>query len=137
MFAAEDADEVADFDYLLRVETGSRLVKDYCLRVCDKRLRYADALLVTLRKVADDPFVYVGDAGDFGNLLKMLRAVEGAFSQLLYEIEILLHRHVGIKRGDYGQKADLLAGVDGVVQNVKTVYRDSSGRRGQIARDNV
>jgi hypothetical protein len=51
--AGEAADQLAGFDDLLGVETGSGLVENQDLGVVDNRLRQADALAVAFGELAD------------------------------------------------------------------------------------
>ena len=134
MILAEPRDQIADLDYLLRVETYRRLVEDYHLRIAEHGLRDADPLAVAFGKVLDEPVLHVGDAGlahDEVNLLVDKPLVD-AF-RAGDEIKILVRSHIGVKRRYLRQIADSPLRLYRLVVYIVTVYRDGPFRRGETA----
>ena len=92
------SDEIADLDDLLGVKTDRRLVEDDDLGIAHERARDIYSLAVALGKIADQAVIHVGQFDHLADLLKMLFAIECAALKLVYEVQILVYRHVKIKR---------------------------------------
>ena len=67
--AGQRLEQVADFDDLLRVETGGGLVQDQHVGIVDDRLRQADALPVALGELADQLVPHVADGAALDHLV--------------------------------------------------------------------
>ena len=134
---AQRADQVADLDDLLGVETYRRLVEDDDLGRADESAGDAHALAVALGQVLDDALADVTDAHHLADLTDVGLAGELAALQLVVEAQVLVHRHVQVEGGLLGEVADLLFGVEGISQHVDACHADPSRGGGEVAREDV
>ena len=105
---AEPLDELADFEFLVRVEAVGRLVEDQDFRVVKQRLGEAGAVAVAFGKRVDG---LLGDGAEEAG-------VDGALDGVVFrgaleaadggaEFEETDDRHVIVKRGGFRQVTDL------------------------------
>ena len=137
MILTQGADEVADLDDLLGVQTHRRLVEDDDLGRADECAGDAHALTVALGQVLDDALADVPDAHHLADLTDVGLAGKLAALQLVVEAQVLVHRHVQVEGGLLGEVADLLFGVQGIPQHVDARHADPPRRGGEVAREDV
>ena len=137
MILRERTDQVSHLEDLLRVKTDGRLVEDHDLGISHQSLRDTDALLIALGKVADQSALHVTELDNGHDLVKMRDTLQGTALQLIYEIQILLHCHIGIKRRLLGQIADHALCFDRILSDIHAADRCRTGGSRQKARQNI
>ena len=137
VIGAQVADQVADLDDLLRVQTDGGLVKDQHLGIADESLGDAHSLAVALGQILDHASADVGKLGDLADLGQMLFPVELALLQLVDEVQILVHLHIDVQRRLLGKEADEFLRFVGVFQNIDTAYLRGTGGGGKISREDI
>ena len=123
MLSAEGSDKITNLDDLLRIETYGRLVENKDLGVTNKCLSDTYSLAVALGEILDNSLFNVCKTGNLEDLLKMLFAVELTAFKIVHEAEIFEHRHITVKRGLLGEKADILLYLIGLFGNIHSVFR--------------
>ncbi len=135
---AELADQVADLNDLLGVQTHRRLVQDDDGREPQNGLGQAHPLAVALGQVVNEAALHavqpghVDDALDLGGPL-----VLGDVFQPGAEVQVLRHRHVHIHRRLLRQVADALFGLLRLLQDVVAVDDDFALGGGEITGHHV
>ena len=132
VLAAERVNELADIDDLFGVEPGGGLVEDQHVGAVNQRLRQPDALPVAAREMADDLVPHVPEratlqhgvdaAGDLG---------AGDSLQPRHEVEKLDDFHFGVERRSFGQIADPLLHLEGLLGHVESGDGGLAQRGGQ------
>ena len=138
MRSAQAADQVADLDDLDRIQPHRRFVENDHPRLTQKRLSDADALPVTLRKIADAPAHHVAGTSLLRHLFDLRRQFCAAQAlRFADETQIFQRRLVHVQRRLLWQIADEpLRGVR-FLEHIMAADRDTARRRRQTARHDV
>ena len=113
----------ADFNELVRVETGGGLVEDEDLGVVDEGLRDADTLFEAARQRPDFLVLFRRESGAFHDLIHafpFLFQLEDSGNKL----QELTHIHVVVERVGLGEVADNLMQFLGIFPDVETADSD-------------
>ena len=123
---------------LVGVEAVGRLVEDHDVGVVQERLGQADPALEALGQGVDRPVEHAVEMcrlDGMGDALGALGAVEAAHGG--DEFEKAGRGHVGIGRRALGQIADVLLGLDRLVDHVEAADLGAAAGRRQVAGDDL
>jgi hypothetical protein len=134
VIAGEAPDQLARFDDLFGIESGSGLVENQHFRVVDQCLREPHALAISLRELRAVAVGHVVDARAlhhrrYARLPIARRHPLDAGD----EVQILPHGHLGIERRRFGQVAGPALRVDGMVEDVEAGHRGAAFRGRHVA----
>ena len=130
------ADEAANLDALVRIESLGRLVEDEDLRLREDGLREADALPITLRELVDRAVVDGFDAGLRDDIVRARADLAGAHpAQPAHERDVFAGEHVPVEGVRLGQVADAAPQFDGVVLDGQAIDGDRAPIGFEILRE--
>ena len=122
-------DQLARFDDLFGVETGSRFVENQHVGIMNDSLCQPHALPVTFRKLADQFIADVAHCAALSHFAHPAGNIgAGDTLQPADEREVFGNLHFRVKRRRFGQIADALLHFVGILEDVVSSY--SGGARG-------
>ena len=132
---AQLSDQVSNLADLERVQAGRRLVQDQDLGVVQHRLRQADPLTESARKLADDPVLDLAKLTPADHLADRPAPVRsGNVLETRPMSQILDHPHLGIERNVFGKISDLAPDLERFVEYIVAGKRSTAAGGAQVGR---
>src|SRR5580704_1231576 len=114
------ANQLADFDYLARIESYSRLIENQHFGIAQDRLRDSDALPITLRQFADELAPHVLEPAGLERIFDSIaRRLRIDLAHARAEFEQRVDAEVGIQDHIFRQVADAPARLERMLGDVE------------------